>query len=127
MGLIGKIDDAVVKGMTGAKTIRLPYEDLVKIVYEEFICGAGEAFLVKVKKTAKGGVVFPKEMKSANERYDFRVGTRPNGLLWLSSKPVWIFDREANIFYQLDNNLKWKKFYKAVEAAVTGEMLNRRR
>lgn len=127
MGLINKLGDIAVKGMTHAETIRLPFEELVKFVDEEFVRGADDAFLTKVKKTAKGGVVFHKEMKSANGRYDFHVGTRPSGLLWLNSKPVWIFDNEANKFYQLDKNLKWKKFYSAVEAAIAKEKINQNR
>lgn len=127
MGLMNKISDIAVKGMTHAETLRLPYEELVKFVDEEFVRGADDAFLAKVKKTAKGGIVFYKEMKSVNGRYDFHVGTRPNGLLWLNSKPVWIFDNEANKFYQLDKNLKWKKFFKAVETAITREKINRNR
>ena len=127
MGLLDKIGDAAVKGLTSTETIRLSYEDLAKIVEREFIYGSDDAFLAKVRKTAKGGFVIPKEMKSKNGKYDFHVGTRPNGLLWLSSKPVWLLDREANKFYQLDKNLKWKKFYKAVETAVNKEKTNRNR
>lgn len=127
MGLINKMSDMVIDGITKKETIRLPYEELAKIVTDEFITGANDAWLKKVLKTAKGGFVFPKDMKSTNERYDFHVGTRPRGLVWLGSKPVWIFDNEANRFYQLDKNIKWKKFYKAIEAAVNMEKINRNR
>ena len=127
MGLLNKLGDLAVKGMTRAETVRVPYEELAKFVDAEFIRGADDGFLAQVKKAAKGGVLFPKELKSVNKRYDFRVGTRPNGLLWLSSKPVWVFDNEVNKFYQLDKNLHWKKFYKAVEAFIAREKINRNR
>lgn len=128
MGLIDKISDMVVGGITKKETIRLPYEELVKIVKDEFIKGADDASLKKVKKTAKGGfMIISKEMKSKNERYAFHVGTRPYGLVWLASKPVWILDNEANKFYQLDKDTKWKKFYKAIDVAVKMEKINRNR
>ena len=127
MGLVDKMSDMVIGGITKKETIRLPYEELAKLVTDEFIKGADDAWLGKVLKTAKGGVVFNKDMKSENERYELHVGTRPRGLLWLASKPVWILDNETNRFYQLDKNTKWKKFYKAVEAAVKMERINRDR
>lgn len=127
MGLIDKMSDMVIGGITKRETIRLPYEELAKIVTDEFIKGADDAWLSKVIKTAKGGVTFNKDMKSKNERYHFHVGTRPRGLLWLASKPVWILDNEANRFYQLDKDIKWKKFYKAIETAVNMEKINRNR
>lgn len=126
MGLINKIDDSITKGLTKAETLRLSYAELSQIVDREFIRGADDTFLAKVKKTAKGGgLLLIKEMKSKNERFDFHVGTRPYGLAWLPSKPVWILDREENKFYQLDKNLKWKKFYKAVLESIKAEKANR--
>ena len=127
MGLIDKMSDMVIGGITKKETIRLPYEELAKIIADEFIKGADDVWLAKVVKTAKGGCVFNKDMKSKNERYNFHVGTRPRGLLWLASKPVWILDNEANKFYQLDKDTKWKKFYKAIEVAVNMEKINRNR
>lgn len=127
MGFIDKMSDMVIGGITKKETIRLPYEELAKIVTDEFIKGADDAWLGKVLKTAKGGFVITKDMKSKNERYDFHVGTRPHGLVWLASKPVWILDNEANRFYQLDKDTKWKKFYKAIEVAVNMEKINRNR
>ena len=125
MGFIDKLSDKVISGITEKETIRLPYEELAKIVTDEFIKGAEDAWLDKVLKTAKGGFVIAKDMKSINESYDFHVGTRPNGLVWLASKPVWVLDNEANRFYQLDKDTKWKKFYKAIEAAVNMEKQQR--
>ncbi len=127
MGLVDKMSDMVVGGITKKETIRLPYEELAKIVTDEFIKGVDDARLGKVLKTAKGGVVFCKEMKSENGRYVFYVGTRPRGLLWLASKPAWILDNEANKFYQLDKNIKWKKFYKTIKVAANMERINRNR
>ena len=127
MGLLDKISDMAIGGLTKKETIRLPYEEVAKIVTEEFIKGADDAGLKKVLKTAKGGFLIDKEMKSQNERYDFHVGSRPHGLVWLASKPVWVFDREENKFYQLDKDLKWKKFYKSIETAVKMEKINRAR
>lgn len=127
MGFIDKMSDMVIGGITKIETIRLPYEELAKIVTDEFIKGADDVWLGKVLKTAKGGFMFNKEMKSKNERYNFHVGTRPRGLVWLASKPVWILDNEANRFYQLDKDTKWKKFYKAIEVAVKMEKINRNR
>ena len=125
MGLFDKMSDMAIGGLTKKETIRLPYEEMAKIVTEEFIKGADDSELAKVMKTAKGGFLFDKEMKSKSERYDFHVGTRPHGLVWLASKPVWVLDCEANKFYQLDKDLKWKKFYKAIETAVKMEKINR--
>lgn len=127
MGLFDKMSDMVVGSITKKETIRLPYEELAKFVTDEFIKGADDAWLGKVLKTAKGGLVIAKDMKSKTGRYDFHVGTRPRGLLWLASKPVWILDNEENKFYQLDKDTKWKKFYKATEVAVHMEKINRNR
>ncbi len=118
MGLIEKISDKAIGGLTKAETIRISYEELVEIIKREFIDGQDDAFLSKVLKTAKGGFLFDKNLKSKNQRYDFHVGTRPHGLVWLNSKPAWVFDNEENKFYQLDKNIKWKKLYKAVICAV---------
>lgn len=127
MGIIDKVSDLVIGGITKKETIRLPYEELTKIVTEEFITGADDAYLAKVIKTAKGGFIINKDMKSQNERYDFHVGIRGRGLPWFTGKPVWIFDNEANKYYQLDKDKKWKKFYKAIGVAVKMEKINRNR
>lgn len=127
MGLFDKLGDAAVKGITKAETIRISYDALSKIVIDAFVVGADDAFLAKVLKTAKGGFAIPKEMKSKEGRYDLHVGARPNGCVWLSSKPVWVFDREVNKFYQLDKDSKWKKFYKAIQSAIQLEKINRKR
>ncbi|MEE1357067.1 MAG: hypothetical protein UHG68_05815 [Clostridia bacterium] len=125
MGLMDKICDKVVDAASSCETIRMPYEELAKIVEREFISGADDLFLAKVQKTAKGGFAITKQLKSANSRFDFHVGARPNGCVWLPSKPVWILDHEYNKFYQLDKNIKWKKFYNAVAEAVNREKTNR--
>lgn len=109
MGLLAKLGDKAVEGVFDAKTIRVKYDELAKIVTDKFIAGADDSFLKTVAKTAKGGIVISKEMKSKNERYDLHVGVRPNGLIWLNSKPAWVFDNEEQTFYQLDHNIKWKK------------------
>lgn len=127
MSIFDRLNDAAVAALTQQETIRLPYTELVKIVAEEFIAGADDAFLEKVKKTAKGGfAIFPKELTSSNERYTFHVGTRHKPI-WLSSKPVWILDNQTNTFYQLDKSIRWKKFYNAVDAAIKMEKINRTR
>lgn len=118
MGLIEKISDKAIGGLTKTETVRLSYEELTEIIKREFIDGQDDAFLSKVLKTAKGGFLFEKNLKSKNKRYDFHVGTRPQGLVWLNSKPVWVFDNEENRFYQLDKNIKWKQLYKSVMCAV---------
>ena len=125
MGLFSKLGDAAVEGVTKSETIRISYDALSKIVIDAFVIGADDAFMTKVLKTAKGGFAIPKEMKSKNGRYDFHVGARPNGCVWLSSKPVWVFDRDANKFYQLDKDLRWKKFYKTIQSAIKSEKINR--
>lgn len=127
MGLMGKMSDKVIGCIAKKETIRLPYEELAKIVTDEFINGADDTWLAKVVKTAKGGFFFQKDMKSKTGRYDFHVGTRPHGLVWLASKPVWVLDNQENKFYQLDKNAKWKRFYKAIDAAVKMEKINRNR
>lgn len=118
MGLIEKISDKAIGGLTKTETVRVSYEELTEIIKREFIDGQDDAFLSKVLKTAKGGFLFDKNLKSKNQRYDFHVGTRPHGLVWLNSKPAWVFDNEKDKFYQLDKNIKWKKLYKAVMCAV---------
>lgn len=124
MGLFEKIGDMAVKGLTKSETKRLPYDELVKMVEKEFIVGADDNFLKNVIKTAKGQIFAGfKELKSADERYTLHVGSRPNGALLLSSKPVWVYDNQEDKFYQLDKNIRWKKFYKAVEAIVKNKWL----
>lgn len=127
MGLMSKLSDAAINVATKKETIRLPYEEMANIVERAFISGADDAFLSKVRKTAKGGIAVRKEMKSADDRYVFHVGSRPTGLIWMASKPVWIFDNETNKFYQLDKNGKWKKFFKMVDAKIKMEKINRSR
>lgn len=80
MGLLNWLEDTTTKAATGMETVRISYESLAKIIEKEFISGADEAFLKQVKKTAKGGFVFNKELITANERYKFHVGALQRGL-----------------------------------------------
>ncbi len=125
MGLLDRLTDKMVQGVFGAETVRVPYTELANMVREVFITEKDDAYLNKTLKVAKGGVVFTKEMITDDERYKFHVGTRPNGLLWLPHKPVWILDNQENKFYQLDKDSKWKKFYATVKAFVSAEKSNR--
>lgn len=123
MGLLNWLEDTGVKALTDKETIRLPYEALAEVVTQKLINGADEALLAQVKKTAKGGFLFAKEMKSLDGRYEFHVGARQRGPI--SMKTVWLFDNEQNKFYQLDKDRRWKKFYRLVDTAVKMEQLNR--
>ena len=127
MGLFETISDKAIGGLTKTETVRISYEELAKIIKREFIDGQDDVFLSKVLKTAKGGFLFDKNLKSKNQRYDFHVGTRPHGLVWLNSKPAWVFDNEENKFYQLDKNIKFKKLYKTIKTLVYNEKYNRNR
>ena len=73
MGLIEKISDKAFGGLTKTETVRISYEELAKIIKREFIDGQDDVFLNKVLKTAKGGFLFVKNLKSKNEIYDFHV------------------------------------------------------
>lgn len=114
MGLIEKISDKAIGGLIKTETVRVSYEELAEIIKREFIDGQDDVYLSQVLKTAKGGFLFDKNLKSKNLRYDFHVGTRPHGLVWLNSKPAWVFDNEEHKFYQLDKNIKWKKLYSLI-------------
>ena len=130
MGFIDNLGDKAVEKLTGQETIRLPFDKVAEIVKNEFIKGADDDFLKKVAKTAKGGAVKARILSSKNERYEMRVsGDIPNilDLLLGRKKVVWIHDNEANKFYELDKDRKWKKFYKAVETACKMERINRSR
>ena len=48
-------------------------------------------------------------------------------LIFGNRKTVWIKDIEANKFYQLDKDRKWKKFYKSVLGEINMEKINRNR
>ena len=128
MGLFSKFVDVAVESVTKAETVRISYDTLSKIVTDAFIVGAEDDFLQKVQKTVKGGLFFPKELKSQNERYELYVGYMQRGaLVGGGGKPAWVFDNEANKFYQLDKDNKWRKFYKAVKEAIKLEKYNRNR
>lgn len=121
MGFFNELKDAAFDGIMNTETVRLPWEELVKIVQQEFIIGEDETFLDEVQKTAKGAIVGYKETVSKNGRYKFRVGARPQGALLISSKPVWIFDIEEKRFYQLDKDIKWKSFYDGIVQEINIE------
>ena len=129
MGIFEKFEDAISKRVSGNETIRIPFEQMSKLVYDEFIKGNDDEFLEKVKKTAKGGCMFTeKKLESKTGRYLLQVGGTQRGVLLLGKrKTVWIKDTEANKFYQLDKDSKWKKFYKSVLGEINMEKVNRNR
>ena len=129
MGVFEKFEDALTKGVSGKETIRVPFEQMSKFVCDEFIKGNDDEFLEKVKKTAKGGNMFTeKKLESKNGRYLLQVGGTQRGVLLLGKrKTVWVKDMEANKFYQLDKDRKWKKFYKSVLGEINMERINRNR
>lgn len=55
MSLLDKASDLILKKVTKKETIRISYEQLTKLVKDEFIKGANDEFLKKVQKNAKGG------------------------------------------------------------------------
>lgn len=125
MGLLDKIGDSILKKVTKKETIRVNYEQLTELVKEHFINEADDEFLSKVLKTAKGGGVFTQRvLKSNPERYTFFVG---GGNRWFlgREKQSYIFDSMENKFYELDKDRYWKKFYKAVDAAIKAEKMDR--
>ncbi len=110
--------------------IKIPYEQLVKIVTDEFIAGADDAYLPSVQKTARGcrflGIIFKKSLVSATGKYRLNV----SGGLWFMfkiRKRVWVENLETNQIYKLNKCGHWKKFYKAVETACKMERINRSR
>lgn len=128
MGLFDKLGDIAVEKITKKETIRLSYEQIAEIVKDEFIKGADDEFIEKVRKTAKGGNMFTeKKLESKSGRYLLYVGNTQSGLLFGRRKAVWIQDNEANKYYELDKDRKWKKFYKTVESACKMERVNRGR
>ncbi|MBR0277864.1 MAG: hypothetical protein IJQ50_05350 [Clostridia bacterium] len=69
-----------------------------------------------------------KKLESKNGRYLLQVGGTQRGVLLLGKrKTVWVKDMEANKFYQLDKDRKWKKFYKSVLGEINMERINRNR
>lgn len=127
MGFFDRLSDKAVEKFSGKETIRLPYEQMVGLVKDEFITGADDEYLGYVLKIAKG-LWYKKDgedffnLISANGRYLFKV-LKVSG----SKRSVWIEDHEANKFYQLDKDKDWKKFYKEIETAIKMEQINRSR
>lgn len=129
MGVMNNLTDKLTEKITKKETIRLTFEQIAKIVKDEFIDGANDEFLDKVLKTAKGGsFITEKRLESANGRYLLFVGRTQDGVaLFGRRKQVWVEDKEANKFYQIDKKRSWKKFYKAVSAYINMEKVNRNR
>lgn len=128
MGLLNKVSDSVVQKITKKETIRIPYEQLSEIVNDEFIKGADDDFLKQVRTTAKGGgMITQKNLTSKSERYTLYVGSWNYNWLFGRRKQTYIFDNSENKFYQLNKDRHWKKFYKAVDAAIQAEKINRTR
>ena len=125
MGLLNWLEDSVVKATTNRETIRLSYDGLAKVVEQFFIQGADESYLLQVKRVSKGGLFFPKELKTADGRYTLQVGALQRGLWLLQSKSVWVLDSVENKFYQLDKDRTWRKFNKSVTAAIEQEIISR--
>lgn len=128
MSIFENLSDKAVAKFAKKETIRVPYEQIVEILKDEFITGADDEFLQKVLKTAKGGSFFTsKKLESVSGRYLFHVGILQRGIIFGKRKCVWIQDNEANKFYQLDKDRYWKKFYKSADAAIKMEKINRNR
>lgn len=122
MGLTDKLVDSALHKVFKKETIRLPYEEVTNLIEQYFIAGADDALLENIRKTAKGGIILAKNLSSKDGRYSLHV--EPCALL-SSSKIVWIFDNDNNMFYQLDKNRKWKKFYQLVDVKIKMERINR--
>lgn len=128
MGILENLGDKAVEKFAKKETIRVPYEQIVEILKDEFIAGADDDFLQKVLKTSKGGNLFTsKKLESKSGRYLFHVGNLQRGIIFGKRKCVWIQDNETNKFYQLDKDRYWKKFYKSADAAIKMEKINRSR
>ena len=128
MSIFENLSDKAVEKFAKKETIRVPYEQIVEILKEEFIVGADDEFLQKVLKTSKGGNLFTeKKLESASGRYLLYVGNMQRGIIFGKRKCVWIQDNETNKFYQLDKDRYWKKFYKAADALIKMEKINRSR
>ncbi len=128
MGIFENLSDRAVEKFAKKETIRVPYEQIVELVKEEFIADANDEFLQKVLKTSKGGNFFTsKKLESASGRYLLHVGNLQRGIIFGKRKCVWIQDNETNKFYQLDKDRYWKKFYKSTDAAIKMEKINRSR
>ncbi len=111
---------------SNSKTQFLEIEELLKIVNEQFIIGADDLLLAKVKKTAKGGgIITWKQMMSQDNRYKFFVGNWNYIWIFGRRKIVYVLDNQENITYMLKSGWKWKKFYKSVIEAIIVEKSKR--
>lgn len=123
MGFLNNLSDSITNAITKKETLRLPYEQMAQLVKDFFITGADDAYLDKVKKEAKGGMLTNGVLDSADGRYQLKVMVHNRGIG--TGRAVWIYDNQANKFYQLDKDHHFRKFYAAVEAAVNMEKINR--
>ena len=126
MGLSNFLADKIVKRVSGAETVRISADALCELVKEHFIMGADDAFLEEVRKTAKGGGIFKNmELLSKNQRYKFFVSNIKKVTIFGIPKNVWILDQEKNVFYELEKEKHWKRFYMTVENMIKLEKINR--
>lgn len=115
--------------IAGLENEVIPYEQMVGMVRENFIKGADDDFLKKVKKTAKGDT-FTDGMRlldSKDER--FRLIVQPvfrSFMVWIMGKDVSFVDRQEGKHYMIRSR-QWKKFYKFVLRVIEEEKLNRTR
>lgn len=126
MSILNRLEDVAVAKLSKRETIRLPYSQMADLVNEYFVKGADFLFLEKVLVAAKGGgFITQRNLDSVCGRYNLHVGSIKRGILFFGiSKDVWILDNEMNKFYQLDKNMHWKKFFKAVKANIDMERIN---
>lgn len=125
MGIFDKATDKLI----GLKYERIPYEQMVSMVRENFIKGADDDFLKEIKKTAKGGMFQYgiRSLDSKNER--FRIIVNPlmgSFMIWIMGKDVSLIDKQEGKDYMIRSR-QWKKFYKFVLRTIEDEKLNRTR
>lgn len=125
MGLSDFLADKIVKKVTGAETIRFSTDAMCELVKEHFIQGADDVFLESVRKTAKGNFFTRAILVSKNNRYELRVENTRIGMLCRIEKSVYVLDHEKNVFYQLDKDKNWKKFYAKTDNLIKLEKINR--
>lgn len=127
MGILNKLGDSFVEGLSNSKIIRLSYEEMAKLVNEYFIVGANDEYLDKVRIISKGGKIKFRELMSINGRYKYNVSSYSMDIveIFLKRKSVLIFDKDTNKYYKLDREIHWKKFFKEIEMYIKFEKINR--